>query len=215
MVIAIDGPAGAGKSTVAKKIAQRLDFGYLDTGAMYRAFTLYVLDRKVDLDDHRSIELSLHDFHLSMNGDVILVGNRDVTRDIRSARVNDTVSYISSLDFVRKKMVELQRQMGENKRIVVEGRDIGTVVFPDTRNKFYLDASVEERAKRRLHDEKHQEKNQILSEVIGKITKRDKYDSNRSLAPLAKAIDAAYVDSTGMTVDEVCEYIVQRVREKQ
>jgi cytidylate kinase len=128
--------------------------------------------------------------------------------------VDEAVSYVSSLPFVRKKMVELQRQIGENTKIVVEGRDIGTAVFPNAAHKFYLDASVEERAKRRMADEKNEGGNTSLSEMINKINKRDKYDSTRELSPLSIAKDAHVVDSTGMTIDEVCDYIISLIREQ-
>ena len=212
MIIAIDGPAGAGKSTVAKQLAQKLGIYYLDTGAMYRAFTLYVLDQKVDLNNLEAIKNLLTDFELSFNEDRILVNGKDVTREIRSERVTENVSYISSLDFVRKKMVALQREIGKNKSIVAEGRDIGTVVFPDTKYKFYLDASIEERAKRRLLDEKNTSKSDFKT-LVEKIRKRDLYDSTRENSPLKKAPDAIYIDTTRMNIDEVVNFIINKIKE--
>ncbi|RKX99116.1 MAG: (d)CMP kinase [Spirochaetes bacterium] len=212
MIIAIDGPAGAGKSTVAKQLAQKLGIYYLDTGAMYRAFTLYVLDQKVDLNNLEAIKNLLTNFELSFNEDRILVNGKDVTREIRSERVTENVSYISSLDFVRKKMVALQREIGKNKSIVAEGRDIGTVVFPDTKYKFYLDASIEERAKRRLLDEKNTSKSDFKT-LVEKIRKRDLYDSTRENSPLKKAPDAIYIDTTRMNIDEVVNFIINKIKE--
>lgn len=212
MIIAIDGPAGAGKSTVAKQLAQKLGIYYLDTGAMYRAFTLYVLDQKVDLNNLEAIKDLLTDFELSFNEDRILVNGKDVTREIRSERVTENVSYISSLDFVRKKMVALQREIGKNKSIVAEGRDIGTVVFPNTKYKFYLDASIEERAKRRLLDEKNTSKSDFKT-LVEKIRKRDLYDSTRENSPLKKAPDAIYIDTTRMNIDEVVNFIINKIKE--
>lgn len=212
MIIAIDGPAGAGKSTVAKQLAQKLGIYYLDTGAMYRAFTLYVLDQKVDLNNLEAIKNLLTDFELSFNEDRILVNGKDVTREIRSERVTENVSYISSLDFVRKKMVALQREIGKNKSIVAEGRDIGTVVFPNTKYKFYLDASIEERAKRRLLDEKNTSKSDFKT-LVEKIRKRDLYDSTRENSPLKKAPDAIYIDTTRMNIDEVVNFIINKIKE--
>jgi len=213
MVIAVDGPAGAGKSTVVKKIAQKLGIHYLDTGAMYRAFTLYVLKKKVPLNDKVKIKNLLNTFNLTVIDDTLCIRGEDVTKEIRSEEVTAHVSYISSLDFVRKKMVELQREIGKNIDIIAEGRDIGTVVFTDTKYKFYLDASVEERALRRLNDEKNQNQDRDIPVLIEKIKKRDKYDSTREVSPLTRAPDACYIDSTNMTIDEVCNFIIRKIKE--
>ena len=214
MVIAIDGPAGAGKSTVAKKVAESLGVFYLDTGAMYRAFTYYVIIKKADLDNTSNIEKLLDGFKLSISQDNVLLNEEDITTEIRRENVTANVSYISSIDFVRKKMVELQREIGKNKDIVVEGRDIGTVVFPDTRYKFYLDADVDERAQRRLKDKKNEEKELSVLSMKEKIQKRDQYDSTRDNSPLKQAHDAIFIDSTHMTIDEVCKYIINKVKGK-
>ena len=214
MVIAIDGPAGAGKSTVAKKVAESLGIFYLDTGAMYRAFTYYVIIKKADLDNTSNIEKLLDGFKLSISQDNVLLNEEDITTEIRRENVTANVSYISSIDFVRKKMVELQREIGKNKDIVVEGRDIGTVVFPDTRYKFYLDADVDERAQRRLKDKKNEEKELSVLSMKEKIQKRDQYDSTRDNSPLKQAHDAIFIDSTHMTIDEVCKYIINKVKGK-
>lgn len=123
------------------------------------------------------------------------------------------MSYISSLDFVRKKMVELQQNIGKNNNIVAEGRDIGTVVFPETKYKFFLDATIEERARRRMRDEKSQSKESNINSVIKKLKKRDTYDSSRDVSPLKKAPDAYYIDSTHMAVDEICDFIIRKVKE--
>ena len=215
MVIAIDGPAGAGKSTVAKNVAARLGFFYLDTGAMYRAFTLYALSEGTSLDDLNGLERLLRKFSLTITEERVCIGNRDVTADIRSREVTANVSHVSSLVFVRKKMVELQREIGENKDIVVEGRDIGTVVFPDTPNKFYLDADVAERAKRRLNDEKDAQGGTELDSIRKSIEKRDRFDSTRTVSPLKRAHDATYIDTTRLTVDDVCEVIIRSVRQNE
>jgi len=212
VVIAIDGPAGAGKSTVAKRVAEMLGLLYLDTGAMYRAFTLYILEQQVSLKNIDKIKDSLKHFSLSLNENVIVNGV-NVTKKIRSDEVTDNVSYISSLDFVRKKMVELQRNISENKDIVAEGRDIGTVVFPDTGYKFYLDASIAERARRRLHDKSSSSSTTDLAVIAEKIKRRDTYDSSRKVSPLRKAEDAYYIDSTDLSIEEVCDIIVRRVQE--
>ena len=214
MVIAIDGPAGAGKSTVAQRIARKLNMQYLDTGAMYRAFTLFVLQRGVPLEDVRGIEALLLDFEIVLDGEKVIMNGEDVTREIRNDRVTDTVSYISSLGFVRKKMVELQRDIGNNRNVVAEGRDIGSVVFPDTMYKFYLDAAIDERAKRRIRDRKSSSDITSLDEVMRRIKRRDAYDSNRDISPLTKAPDAYCIDTTHMTIEEVCDHIISRIRKQ-
>jgi len=213
MVIAVDGPAGAGKSTVVKKIAKKLGIHYLDTGAMYRAFTLYVLKKKVPLNDKVKIKNLLNTFNLTVMDDTLCIRGEDVTKESRSEEVTAHVSYISSLDFVRKKMVKLQREIGKNIDIIAEGRDIGTVVFTDTKYKFYLDASVEERALRRLNDEKNQNQDRDIPVLIEKIKKRDKYDSTREVSPLTRTPDACYINSTNMTIDEVCNFIIKKIKE--
>jgi len=213
LVIAIDGPAGAGKSTVARRIAQRLKMQYLDTGAMYRAFTYYVLQHNVSFENMRAIKKLLKGFTITFNGDRVFIHDEDVTKEIRSDPVTENVSYISSLGLVRKKMVELQRDIGKNRNVVAEGRDIGTVVFPYTRFKFYLDATIEERAKRRINDKKNQSNVTEIDEVKRRIHQRDAYDSTREISPLKKAPDAHYIDTTHMTIDEVCNHIILKVNE--
>jgi cytidylate kinase len=215
MIIAVDGPAGAGKSTVARKVAKILKFYYLDTGAMYRAFTLFVLKKGISLHNLEGIQRLLDEFDLRMYEDRIYISDNDVTAEIRSDAVTKHVSYISSLNFVRKKMVELQREIGKNRDTVAEGRDIGSVVFSDTKYKFYLDASIEERARRRLRDEKNPEGETDLVSIIEKIRKRDEYDSSRELSPLRKASDAFYIDSTHMSIEEVCDLIIRQVQENK
>ncbi|MBN2322642.1 MAG: (d)CMP kinase [Spirochaetes bacterium] len=212
MVIAIDGPAGTGKSTVAKSVAKLLGLFYLDTGAMYRAFTLYALSEGTPLDDLKSLKRLLRRFSITITADRVYIEGRDVTTEIRSSEVTANVSYISSLEFVRKKMVELQREIGKNRDIVVEGRDIGTVVFPDTPNKFYLDAEVEERARRRLNDEKDAVSGTDLETIKKSIEKRDRFDSTRAISPLKRAHDATYIDTTDMSVTEVCDVIIRSVQ---
>ena len=213
MIIAIDGPAGAGKSTIAKRVAQKLGIFYLDTGAMYRAFTFYILEKKVHMDDNEALKNALQSFNLTMTGDNVYVNGRDVTNEIRGKKVTDNVSYVSSLGFIRKKMVELQRNIGKNKDIVAEGRDIGTVVFNNTKYKFYLDAAVEERAKRRLHDKKNQSPSMNMNTIIESIEQRDNFDSTRDLSPLKKAPDALYIDSTHMSINAVTNFIINKVKD--
>ena len=212
MIIAIDGPAGAGKSTIARMVAEKLNFTYLDTGAMYRAFTLMVLKKGIPLENVELIEKALKDFNISFIENKIIMNNIDVTEDIRTEEVTNNVSYISSLPFVRKKMVELQRKIGQNSNIVVEGRDIGTVVFPNADYKFYLDASIEIRAMRRLKDTNDKSEASSLHEMIEKLKNRDIYDSTRKTAPLKRADNAVYIDSTKMSIDEVCNKILSIIK---
>ena len=214
MVIAIDGPAGAGKSTVAQRVARKLNMQYLDTGAMYRAFTLFVLQRGVPFEDVRGIEALLQDFEIVLDGVKVIMNGEDVTREIRNDQVTDSVSYISSLGFVRKKMVELQRDIGNNRNVVAEGRDIGSVVFPNTEYKFYLDAAIDERAKRRIRDQKSSSDITSLDEVMRRIEQRDAHDSNRDISPLTKAPDAYCIETTHMTIEEVCDHIISRIRKQ-
>jgi cytidylate kinase len=214
VVIAIDGPAGAGKSTVAQRVARKLNMQYLDTGAMYRAFTLFVLQRGVPFEDVRGIEALLQDFEIVLDGVKVIMNGEDVTREIRNDQVTDSVSYISSLGFVRKKMVELQRDIGNNRNVVAEGRDIGSVVFPNTEYKFYLDAAIDERAKRRIRDQKSSSDITSLDEVMRRIEQRDAHDSNRDISPLTKAPDAYCIDTTHMTIEEVCDHIISRIRKQ-
>jgi cytidylate kinase len=212
-VIAIDGPAGAGKSTVARRIAGILNIQYLDTGAMYRAFTLFVLQHGIEMNNIDAITKLLDEFEITFRGKRVFIGKTDVTRDIRRDPVTDSVSYISSLGAVRKKMVELQREIGENRSVVAEGRDIGTVVFPETTYKFYIDASIEERARRRIGDSNNQSNITDVNQVQAKIRQRDEYDSTREIAPLKRAPDAHYIDTTHMTIEEVCNHIITQVNE--
>jgi len=212
MIIALDGPAGAGKSTVARKIARTLSIFYLDTGAMYRAFTLYILEGEIPLDNKGKIEEALSGFNLDLLENKVILNGKNVTKAVRREDVTANVSYISSLNFVRKKMVCLQRKIGKNRDIIAEGRDIGTVVFQNADYKFYLDASIEERARRRLNDEKNENKKQSIGDIIKKIKKRDDYDSTRKVSPLKKAHDAIYIDSTNMTINEVCSYIINFIK---
>ncbi|MBI4487494.1 MAG: (d)CMP kinase [Deltaproteobacteria bacterium] len=218
MVIAIDGPAGAGKSTVAKELAKRLGYTYMDTGAMYRAFAWRVMEEAADLNDEEKlrgilketrIELAEQDGHLR-----VFLDGLDVTDKIRTLELSQMASKVSSLKMVRERMVELQRALGDEGGVVAEGRDIGTVVFPQAEVKIYLDASSQERARRRFEELKRQGKKVTLEETLQEMDERDQRDKERAVAPLRKAEDATVIDSTYFGVDWVVERIMQEIKNK-
>ncbi|EJU22002.1 cytidylate kinase [Peptoanaerobacter stomatis] len=215
MIIAIDGPAGAGKSTISKLIANRLGIMYIDTGAMYRAVTYYFLQNDVKFDDKDEIKSSLDKIDIDFDRDKVYLCNQDVTSQIRSKIVNENVSDVSAIDVVREKMVDMQRLMSKKKSVLLDGRDIGTVVFPSADYKFYLTASVDVRAKRRYLEEQNKGNINISIEEIKKsIENRDFIDSNRKISPLKKADDALEIDTSDMSIDEVVNKVINIVGEK-
>ena len=205
MVIAIDGPAGSGKSTTAKLLANKLDFIYLDTGAMYRAVTLYFLNNNIDLNDLNLINNFLHNMDLKLfyndNRFKVILNNEDITHSLRNQDINKNVSQVSKNINVRKKMVDIQRNFSKNKDIVVEGRDIGTHVFPNAEYKFFIEADIRVRVKRR-YNEMPDKSNISLSELENQIKNRDLLDSKRAISPLIKSNDAIVIDTTKLTIDE-------------
>ena len=214
LVIAIDGPAASGKSTTSKLIARRLGYLYVDTGAMYRAMTLKVLEQKIDLDDQSAIGQLARQTKISLvhiNNELrVLLDGRDVTRAIRSPQVTKSVSAISMIDSVREVMVREQRRMGTEGGIVLEGRDIGTVVFPKADLKVYMVADVEKRASRRQKDLEKQGVEVSLEDLKQEIIERDQKDSKRNISPLRKADDAIIIDTSDLTVDQQVELIVTK-----
>ncbi len=216
-IVAIDGPVGAGKSSTAQAAAKRLGFVYIDTGAMYRAVTLDVLNHGVDPQNESevarvaassNVELVMKDGHQRT-----ILNGIDVSERIRERDVTNAVSEVSAQMAVREKMTEFQRRIGGKGGVIMEGRDIGTVVFPDAEYKLYLDASLEVRARRR-HRELAEKGTDITVEIlIEEIRKRDRLNMERCLAPLRKAEDAVYIDSSDMTFDELVDVIVSIVRE--
>ena len=217
-VIAIDGPAGSGKSTTARLAAQKLGFLYLDTGAMYRAVTVKILKNKIDVNNEDEISRLLDDTNIDINqknGKLrIFIDNIDVTKQIRTQHIANNVASVASHPKVREWMVKLQQKIGNNKNIVAEGRDIGTVVFPNARLKFFLVASIEERARRRSKDFIRNGDSIELQKVILEIEKRDKADSERSVGPLKKAEDAVELDTTDLTIDHQVDCIVDYWKKK-
>ncbi len=209
MNIAIDGPAGAGKSTIAKLLAAKLGILYLDTGAMYRAVGLKALNTGVDIADAAAVEKMLVDTKIDVKqeGGVqhVYLDGKDVSVDIRENRVSKAASDISAVPCVRYKMVELQRKIAAKCDTVLDGRDIGTFVLPNAEHKIFLTASAEERAKRRFAELKAKGSDLTFEQIKDDILKRDYNDSHRALAPLKKADDATEVDTTSMTIEEVTE----------
>lgn len=217
MIIAIDGPAGAGKSTIAKIIAQKLGFLYIDTGAMYRALTLKVIEEGVNIKDtQRIVEIASDSvIGLTNNPDgslKVLLDGRDVTGQIREARISKSVSDIAKIKGVRDIMLQLQRNFGKRGDCVLDGRDIGTVVFPDAKKKFYLDAHFKERVNRRHKELNGSGQNISAQDVESDLQNRDTIDSTREIAPLRKADDAIYIDTTDLTIEEVSDKVLNHIR---
>ena len=207
-IITIDGPSGAGKSTVAKLIADKLGFKYLDTGAMYRAVTLYMIENQVDIKNEEEVINALNKLNIGFDSNYrIYLDSQDITEDIRKEKVVKFVSEVSAISSVRRKMVDLQRDIAKEGNYILDGRDAGSVVFPNADYKFYLDASLEERAKRRYKEELLKEVDISFEAVKESIKKRDKYDSNRKDSPLVVPENAIIIDTTNMTIDEVAEEI--------
>lgn len=211
-IIAIDGPAGSGKGTLAKAVAKELNLVNIDTGATYRCVALKVLRNNVSLDDEEKIiEISNNiDIDLKQDGRVFLDGE-DVTKEIRSKEVTKIVSPISSIVKVREKMVDIQRKIALGKDVVMEGRDITTVVFPEARYKFYLDATLESRAMRRFKENQEKGIDMSYEEVLDNIKKRDYNDMNKEVGALVRTDEQIYIDTTNLTVEEEVEIIKKQV----
>lgn len=210
--IAIDGPAGAGKSTIAKQIARRLGFIYVDTGAMYRAMALYFLRRQIDASDNENIEKHCDGINITieyMDGEqIVLLNGENVNGLIRTEEVGNMASAVSVNRTVRLKLVELQRQLARMNNVIMDGRDIGTYVLPDADLKIYLTASSKVRAERRYKELKGKGIEADITMIEQDIIERDRRDMNREFAPLRQAEDAIYLDSSDMAIDEVVDYII-------
>ncbi|CDE90928.1 MAG: (d)CMP kinase [Clostridia bacterium] len=211
MIVAVDGPAGSGKGTVTKRIEKELGFLNLDTGATYRCVALQTLKENVDLKDEEKIIKIANDIDIKIDNtgdkDIVLLNGEDVSRDIRTKEVTSIVSQISSIIPVREKMVEVQRSLAIGKNVIVEGRDICTVVFPNADVKIYLDASEEVRAKRRFEENKQNGIDTTYEEVLENVKMRDYNDMHKKFGALKRADDAIVVDSSNLTIDEVVEKI--------
>ncbi len=218
MIIAIDGSAATGKSTTAKIVAEKLGFTYLDTGAMYRCVTLLLQKSRVSLHETDKILEILEDieieFEESREHIIVKLNDNDVSEDIRSLAVTNNVSAVSALEPVRRAMVEIQRKIAAKADCVMEGRDIGTVVFPDAEVKIFLTCDIEERAVRRQLDLKLLGEEKSIDELIKDIERRDQYDSSREISPLKKAEDAVEVDTSSLTIDDQASKIIEIVNQK-
>ena len=219
MIVAIDGPAGSGKGTVTKEISKRMGLVNLDTGATYRCVALASIRNGLTLDDEEKIVDLIDDLNIEFEyeNDLIRVflNGEDVTSDIRTLEVSEIVSVISSIVPVRLKMVDLQRKMAEGKDVIMEGRDIGTYVFPNADVKIYLDADIEERARRRFKENKEKGIESSYEDVIKNIRTRDKNDKNKEIGSLKIADDAIIVDSTNMTINEMTDRVEEIIKSIQ
>ena len=214
LVIAIDGPSGAGKGTVARTLAERLGYRHIDTGAMYRAVAWKAAHEGIALDDDAAMAELAACSHIDQKDGVITIDGHDVTRAIRTPEIDKLAATVAKLPHVRRPLVEDQRALGKGGGVVMEGRDIGTVVFPAADLKIYLDASAEERARRRASDLAHTGGQQSIANVQSDLVARDTTDSTRTVAPLALAEDAVRIDTTGMPIDAVVDHALTLVHEK-
>src|SRR5262245_36837126 len=214
LIIAIDGPSGAGKGTVARAVASNLGYRHVDSGAMYRAVGWKALREDIALDDEASVVKLAERAQIVMDGLTTTIDGEDVSRAIRTPAIDRAAASVARLPAVRTILVARQRELGVGGGIVMEGRDIGTVVFPDADVKLYLDASAEERARRRAHDPAHHGGPEKLSDVATLLTERDRLDSTRAASPLYAAADAVVIDTTGKKVEEVVTEVMAIVRGK-
>ncbi len=214
-VVAIDGPAGTGKGTVTSYLAKKLDLLYIDTGATYRCVTLKLLKEKVDFEDKEKIKEILKNINIELTKDKAFLDGKDVSLEIRKDPVNSNVSQVSHILEVRQSMVELQRKMSEGKNVILEGRDIGTNVFPNADVKIYLDASVDERVKRRLKQNKEKGIESTEEEVRKNIEFRDNNDKTAQVAPLRQAEDAIYIDTSDLSIKQVEDKLYKIIKSKK
>jgi cytidylate kinase len=214
MIVTLDGPAGAGKSSAAKALARRLGFEYLDTGAMYRGVTLAVLRAGIDARDQAALARLLAELRLEMPPGQVLLNGEDVTNEIRSARVTLASGRVADSPVVRRRLVDLQRAWAAGRDLVCEGRDQGTIVFPSAACKFFLVADPHERARRRQQDMAARGEFFSWEEVLGAQQERDRRDAARDLAPMVPAADAIILDTTNLSMDQVVERLEQEIKKK-
>ena len=218
-IVAVDGTAGSGKGTITKIIADKLNLISIDTGAMYRCVALECINKKIEYTDVEKIKEVLKDINIELkkenNLQVVILNGKDVTREIRTPEVDSVVAKFAAIKEVRDKITPIQRKMGQNANIIMEGRDIGTVVFPNADVKVFLDCSVEERARRRYNQDLEKGIETTYEEVLESIKERHKLETERKIAPLVQATDAVYIDSTNMTIDEEAEAVIKIIEEKR
>lgn len=217
-VVAIDGPAGSGKGTVTKMVGEKLNLINIDTGAMYRCVTLQMIQNNINMEEKSKIEQLLKNIKIELkkedSKEKVYLNGKDVTSKIREKDVTSLVSQVSHIVEVRNSMVELQRKLADGKRVIMEGRDIGTNVFPNADVKIYLDASAEERANRRFRQNKEKGVKMTYEEILENIKFRDNNDKTSDVAPLKKAEDAVYIDTSNMSIEEVVEKIIKIIENK-
>lgn len=218
-VVAIDGPAGSGKGTITKLVGKKMGLVNIDTGAMYRCVSLDCLNKNILPEELDKIEKVLEEIDIKFERDnekeLVFLNGKDVTGEIRSTIVNSNVAKYAAVKIIRDKMTPMQREMGKQSDIIMEGRDIGTVVFPDADVKIFLDCSIEERANRRFKQNQEKGIACTYEEVLESIKERHKLETEREVAPFVQAEDAIYVDSTHLTIEEVVETIVKIIKEKK
>lgn len=212
MIIALDGPAGSGKSTLSRLIASELSFSFLDTGAMYRCITLMLISQALTFQDSHRLSLLLQDLDIKFDGQKVFLNGKDVTQAIRQAKVDRRVSEVAAIPSVRENLSELQRRIASKGDFVVEGRDMGSVVFPDAAYKFYIDASAEERARRRFYQiQGRGEVPESYESILREIRERDEKDRSRSVAPLVVPKGAVVIHTDGLNIQEVLSKILSYI----
>lgn len=218
-IVAVDGPAGSGKGTITKIIAEKMNLVSIDTGAMYRCVTLDCLNKGVKSTDLQGIEKILNKIKIDLRNESgaqkVWLNEQDVSNEIRTSKVDEEVAKFAAIKMIRDKVTPMQRKMGETQNIIMEGRDIGTVVFPNADVKIFLDCSVEERARRRYRQNLEKGIQSTFAEVLSNIKERNKLEKEREIAPFVKAEDAIYIDSSNMTVEEVTNKIIEIIKEKK
>jgi cytidylate kinase len=212
MIVTIDGPAGAGKSSAARQLAQRLGYEFLDTGAMYRAVTVAALRTHIDLADQTLLEQLLESLHIEMPGDLVILNGEDISSSIRTPEVTAASAHIANSPVVRRRLVDWQRLMAGGRSIVCEGRDQGTIVFPKAGCKFFLVADQAERAQRRYQELLTRGEEVAFDDILQAIISRDQRDRTRAIAPMIPAEDAILLDSTGLTVSQVVDRMEKEVQ---